>query len=150
MSVHERSFAFYKDCINDLHSQVNLVLELDGDSELVKTLIIDVNRVYTEMERTILQEEVPTKFAESLGFIQSQYALKAELDANVFDGLSSKNITRNVIESILCRPLRSKDNFIKVRYKSSTKGSLKSVSSKCSTTSKNSFRINIALAFAKV
>ena len=104
MRNDEQSFALYKDCINDLHSQVNWVLELDYDPEQVKNLMIDVYRVYTEMERAMLQEKVPTKIAESLGFIQPQHALKAEFDAKVFDWLSSKNILRKEIESILCRP----------------------------------------------
>ena len=58
MSDHKRSFAFYKDCTNDLYSQVNLVLELEeGDPKQVKTLIIDANCVYTELEHAMLQEE---------------------------------------------------------------------------------------------
>ena len=110
--------------------------------------MIDVNCVYTEMERAMLQEEVPSKFVESLGSIQSQHALKAEFDAKVFDWLSSKNIPRGEIESILrgSRALRSKGSF-QTMYKSSTKSSLKSSNS---TSSKSSSRTSKALALAKV
>ena len=150
MSNHEKSFAFYKDCIDDLYSKVNQILEIDGNPEQVKTLVIDVNCVYTEMERAMLQEEVPSKFVESLGSIQSQHALKAEFDAKVFDWLSSKNIPRGEIESILrgSRTLRSKGSF-QTMYKSSssTKSSLKSSNS---TSSKSSSRTSKALALAKV
>ena len=148
MSKHEKSFAFYKDCIDDLYSKVNQILEIDGNPEQVKTLVIDVNCVYTEMERAMLQEEVPSKFVESLGLIQSQHALKAEFDAKVFDWLSSKNIPRGEIESILrgSRTLRSKGSF-QTMYKSSTKSSLKSSNS---TSSKSSSRTSKALALAKV
>ena len=148
MSNHEKSFAFYKGCIDDLCSKVNQILEIDGNPEQVKTLVIDVNCVYTEMERAMLQEEVPSKFVESLGSIQSQHALKAEFDAKVFDWLSSKNIPRGEIESILrgSRALRSKGSF-QTMDKSSTKSSLKSSNS---TSSKSSSRTSKALALAKV
>ena len=66
MSDHERSFAFYIDCINDLYIHVNQVLELNYEPEQVKNLTIAVKHAYTEMERAMLREEILTKFAESL------------------------------------------------------------------------------------
>jgi len=56
----------------------------DAEINALKSVISHCNFTNSKMEAALLQETDSQKFADSLGTIEAQHKLKAELDTRVF------------------------------------------------------------------
>ena len=134
------------DRISGLYAQAHELIKGDADPYDLKPVMFEINQVFSEMERAVLQESDAVTFADSLGSIQAQQLVKSEFDAKVTEWLESKNVPQREINQILgsSRTLRSKGMAVESvksaqsKHKSIASTSKKTRSSKSSRTSASS------------
>jgi len=95
----------YNDRVKVLFDKAyELMSSTDGDINELQSVISQCNFTYSKMEAALLQETDSQKFADSLGTIEAQHKLKAELDTRVSHWLKCKGVTQQEIDDFLYVP----------------------------------------------
>ena len=147
--------------IRGLYAQAHELIKGDADPCDLKPIMFEINQVFSEMERAVLQESDAVTFADSLGSIQAQQLVKSEFNAKVTEWLESKNVPQREINEILgsSRTLRSKGMAVesvksaqsKHKFIASTsKKTRSSKSSGTSASSRASSRVKVEAARLRV
>ena len=71
------------DKICGLYAQAYELIKGDANPYDLKPIMFEINEIFSEMERAVLQESDAVTFADSLGSIQAQQLVKSEFDAKV-------------------------------------------------------------------